>query len=624
MDKEPLIIFSICAVVLLLLCSLNSVFGYQTMKSFGGNDSLFSNEGNEIIFHGVVSIKAESADCEIPDQCHKGRLYLPFFPIQINIPFGTIEIRINGKMHELQEYPTMIMLRGFLGFGPNETHGLSNVTFFGVCREILVLPYSLFSDYIDKQPLFNVNDMYRFGQTAWGLAAADFNKDGNTDYAVSWSTVPWSSSTISIFYNHGAGNYTKKDVYTITSPWARYIEDLNAADYDKDGDIDLLFTYSEYIWYQGMAVKVNGVVDLLKNDGNDTFNNVSQIIKYQPGQPYDPDNRINPQLCSADYNMDGNIDFLEGDNSGNVEFYTNDGTGNFTSAGIINKWGDCSWGLTSGDFNNDGDLDFLVISEIDPNAVWGYIYLVENQMTESNHTLCFPPGPGEIILQHSWISGSLQSLDYNNDGQLDFITSLANSVYLCMKNQTSYDVFSLGGLPPINGYGDDLSLGAITASDMNNDGKIDILTGGDQGIVRFWTNMYGPLPPFRPTIQQPSVFQAHKNIQFNITSKDINYNNISYFVDWGDGTNSGWVGPFPPGWIINLTHVWKRARSYVVSFKAKNINGESQIKEYVLILFPGLPSKIDFSAELINPFYRFNSYPIKEKNNLYGKFRIIV
>jgi hypothetical protein len=120
------------------------------------------------------------------------------------------------------------------------------------------------------------------------------------------------------------------------------------------------------------------------------------------------------------------------------------------------------------------------------------------------------------------------------------------------------------------------------------------------------------------------VFQAHKNIQFNITSKDINYNNISYFVDWGDGTNSGWVGPFPPGTMINLTHVWKRARSYVVSFKAKNINGESQIKEYVLILFPGLPSKIDFSAELINPFYRFNSYPIKEKNNLYEKYRIIV
>jgi len=58
MDKKPLIVVSLCAVVLLVLGSLSNVVGYQSVKSTTGNDSpLFSirtnkatnNENNGVI-----------------------------------------------------------------------------------------------------------------------------------------------------------------------------------------------------------------------------------------------------------------------------------------------------------------------------------------------------------------------------------------------------------------------------------------------------------------------------------------------------------------------------------------------------------------------------------------------
>jgi len=603
MNTRPLILVSLCAVVLLVLGSLSNVVGYQSVKSTV-DDSPLSNEGNGIIFHGVISIKAESADCMIPDQCHKGRLYFPIFLLQINIPFGNNEIKINGKMYELQEYPTLIILRGFLGFGPNETHGLSNITFFGICREIIVMPYSIFSDYIDKQPLFDVHDIQKFGQCAYGLASADFNKDGNMDVVTCGATSPWEEETVSILYNNGNGEFTQDDIYSIIDPTRpRYIEDLNAADYDNDGDIDLMITQSEAIWYQGNLVKINGVIKMLMNDGNNNFDNCTQITWHGPGTPYDPENRINPQLISADFDMDGDIDFLVGDNSGKVEFYINNGTGNFTSAGILHDWGSLSWGLTSNDFDGDGDIDFLVASALQ-SGVEGYIYLIQNQWIESNHTVCFTEGAGEILLYNSHGPACLQSFDYDADGDIDLIVGIADGVYLCMNKQSAFDVYFLGHLPPQGYYVDDLDHGGITASDFSNDGKIDIITGGVQGFVRLFINHFGQLPPFRPTIQQPSDFQAHKRLEFGFVSKDINDDNISYFIDWGDGTNSGWIGPFASGEEITVNHTWSRARSYIVSAKARDDDGESLVKEYILILFPGLPKK---EEAIIRSLYLFSN-----------------
>ena len=90
--------------------------------------------------------------------------------------------------------------------------------------------------------------------------------------------------------------------------------------------------------------------------------------------------RFNPELTSADYDADGDIDFLVGDNSGKVEHFINDGYGNFVSNGVIHWYGHLSWGLTSGDFDGDGDIDFLVAANNKYGTLEGNVWLKRNQL----------------------------------------------------------------------------------------------------------------------------------------------------------------------------------------------------------------------------------------------------
>jgi hypothetical protein len=152
-----------------------------------------------------------------------------------------------------------------------------------------------------------------------------------------------------------------------------YITSLDSADYNNDGNNDLIFSYS--ICNQ-QSQNIYGVTYILFNDGNNNFNNATLIVKRGSGIPGDPEGRINPHTTSADYDKNGSIDLIIGDNSGKIEIFENNGNGNFTSIGIINDFGSCSWGLASADFNKDGDIDFLVAADFE--TPHGRIYLKHN------------------------------------------------------------------------------------------------------------------------------------------------------------------------------------------------------------------------------------------------------
>ena len=336
------------------------------------------------------------------------------------------------------------------------------------------------------EQFFKVKDIISLGQTAWGLTTADFNKDGLLDFAVSWAT---SYSTISIFYNDGDGGFTQDDVYTLHP----YIADLNSGDYDNDGDIDLLFTYSENAGPQ----YTNGVVDLLLNDGLNHFVDCIMITRLLPTEG--GERRINPQVSSADFDDEGDVDFLVGDNSGLVEFYRNNGSGVFASAGIYDFGEEFSWGLSSADFDTDGDIDFIVTQAESLDSGW--VLLVPNDGTEE----CFnqsdyvqvavlPPRPSfytDPILGF----GCLCATDYNNDGRMDFLFSGGDSLIMYIQNETvGFNYFTVCRLPGVNTgnnstfYLEDVREGAIATGDFNGDGLDDLVVGGVQGVVRLFTN----------------------------------------------------------------------------------------------------------------------------------------
>jgi len=337
---------------------------------------------------------------------------------------------------------------------------------------------------------FTISEIADFTSCAWGLTSADFNDDGLLDFAASYAIS--SGFRISIFYNNGDLEFIQDEVYSF-SYWHPSLSDLDSGDYDTDGDIDLLFTYSEYIWYQGLAVNVNGTGKILFNSGNNYFENEKQVFWHGPGVPYDPENRINPQITSADYDKDGDIDFLVGDNSGKVEFYKNNGTANFTRVGTIYDFGHVSWGLTSADFDNDNWIDFIVAAE-KKSGDKGHIYLKLNNQNSN----CFDHTMGEIIADlppqadssscgHGF--GTLVSLDYNDDGNKDFFFASGYHAFLYIQKSDVFQSFYVCRFPKSDeGYAESLNQGGVSVGDFNNDGLNDVITGGVQGTIRLFIN----------------------------------------------------------------------------------------------------------------------------------------
>jgi hypothetical protein len=93
----------------------------------------------------------------------------------------------------------------------------------------------------------------------------------------------------------------------------------------------------------------------------------------------------------------------------------------------------------------------------------------------------------------------------------------------------------------------------------------------DSYVVRI-----GNFPPDPPTINGPK--SGEPGIQYTYTFKAIDYegNNVSYYVEWGDGTHNDWFGPYPTGVETTASHAWNSKGDYNIRAKAKdNLSLES-------------------------------------------------
>ena len=59
--------------------------------------------------------------------------------------------------------------------------------------------------------------------------------------------------------------------------------------------------------------------------------------------------------------------------------------------------------------------------------------------------------------------------------------------------------------------------------------------------------------------------------EFTAVTTDPDEDQIYYLFDWGDGNDSGWLGPYASGEIGQAFHRWDYAEDYDVKVKAKDI-----------------------------------------------------
>jgi hypothetical protein len=84
-----------------------------------------------------------------------------------------------------------------------------------------------------------------------------------------------------------------------------------------------------------------------------------------------------------------------------------------------------------------------------------------------------------------------------------------------------------------------------------------------------------PAKPTTPTGQR--IGTIGKNYSYTSSSTDGDGDQLYYLFDWGDGTNSSWLGPYETGQECTETHTWTQKNSYQIKVKAKDITGAESV-----------------------------------------------
>ncbi len=216
-----------------------------------------------------------------------------------------------------------------------------------------------------------------------GLVAADLDNDGDTDvYVCNDGTAN------TLFLNDGTGHFREdallSGVAYSFSGKANSSMGVDCADYDGDGLLDLVATN-----YQAE------MPNLYHNLGGGLFEDAA--LRAQVSQALLP--HVNWGVCFGDVDNDGNIDlFIVCGHLDRIEsiddrtalktrnfLLLNQGDGTFRDASTEGGPGlavvEASRGAASADFDNDGDLDFLVVnSNARPT-------LLRNDLNTQNHWL---------------------------------------------------------------------------------------------------------------------------------------------------------------------------------------------------------------------------------------------
>lgn len=292
------------------------------------------------------------------------------------------------------------------------------------------------------------------------VKTTDFDSDGDIDlYAAGYDQA--SLSSVQWLFRNETGRFTEiAQAAGLKS--TGLIVSAGFADYDNDGFMDLY---------------------VVKNDGNILYRNaakeVFREVTKQAGTGR-ATGSLNVIFLDADH--DGDLDIFETCNGKNLLF-RNNADGTFTEmAGRSGVEGDPLKSLDAkfGDFDEDGDIDFLVINENGPPA------LFSNQRQGIFRDVTVKTGLGGIKG-----SAALAIADYNNDGYLDIFIVAADGTPLLFKNLMNgnfeADTKASETLKPIHS----LKVKNTVFLDYDNDGFNDLLIAGEpyeadgKGLVLF-------------------------------------------------------------------------------------------------------------------------------------------
>ena len=136
----------------------------------------------------------------------------------------------------------------------------------------------------------------------------------------------------------------------------------------------------------------------------------------------------------------------------------------------------------------------------------------------------------------------------------------------------------------------------------NADIGYSVLQTSDDGyIVAGMTDSYGAgnsdfwliklhrfyYPPNPPLITGPTRGNPGARYNFSFTTTDYEQDEVYYWIEWGDTTSSGWIGPYPSGSTAVLNQTYSELGKYDITAKAKDSNGNEGYWSYPHEFFIG-------------------------------------
>ena len=117
--------------------------------------------------------------------------------------------------------------------------------------------------------------------------------------------------------------------------------------------------------------------------------------------------------------------------------------------------------------------------------------------------------------------------------------------------------------------------------DVVSDNSMEMVAGGRNGKLTCISGGLDASPPndspTPPIITGPSIGAVNWPYCFEIVSTDPEGDSIYYMVDWGDGTQIEWLGPYPQGELAEVCHTWTAIGTYYMIAKAKDVKGAESI-----------------------------------------------
>jgi hypothetical protein len=257
---------------------------------------------------------------------------------------------------------------------------------------------------------------------AKGAAFVDLDNDGWKDLVISRFSADSLKGDVLIFKNIKGSFQEVKDVFT-SSIIRDYAMPMAIADFNNDGLLDIYVGFPGGMDFSSLRPQRKAGMSphgLFFNKGNFSFKDQTN------GMEEFETNLMPHGALASDFNMDGKTDILVIDDQANVgPIYKNSGDGKFHLSKASNHIVNAGYGMgvNTGDFNNDGYLDYVIT-----NATFNSLERVRDRIQKFNEGLRVFMGSKSGEFQEKNFDGLAYSgegqggvsvLDYDNDGYQD-------------------------------------------------------------------------------------------------------------------------------------------------------------------------------------------------------------